>query len=290
MLTGCVVNISEGRDPATLAALDATVAPLLLDRHRDPDHHRAVYTLIGPADEVARGVRSLARAAVARLDLSLHQGAHPRLGVLDVVPFIPYDPGRPPPTDLHAPQGPLAPVGLRDDFARWLGHELGVPSFLYGPLPGGRTRTLPYIRRHAFAELAPDNGPGRPHPSAGACAVGARSVLVAYNVWVSSPEVARQVAPLVRGPAVRALGLAVGARAQVSCNLIDPQRFGPGRLYDLVAAEAARAGGGVEGAELVGLLPRSVLYDIAEHRWPELDLSDGRTVEARLERLTGPAG
>ena len=147
--------------------------------------------------------------------------------MLDVVPFVPYEPGGLPPEDL-APA-----VILRDEFARWLGTELGVPSFLYGPLPGGRTRTLPEVRRHAFGTdeaggLTPDYGPAVPDTRTGATAVGARPVLVAYNVWVSSAEVARRVAPLVRRPEVRALGLAVGERAQVSCNLVDPARYGPG--------------------------------------------------------------
>ncbi len=107
-------------------------------------------------------------------------------------------------------------------------------------------------------------------------------MLVAYNVWVSSVEVARQVAPLVRGPHVRALGLAVGRRAQVSCNLVEPDRLGPARLYDDVAARAAQAGGSAEGAELVGLIPASVLAAVPQARWAELGLSEASTVESRL--------
>jgi glutamate formiminotransferase len=275
----CVVNLSEGRDETVLGPLATAAGPTLLDLHRDPDHHRSVLTLAGPPDDVVEGVRALATTTVAALDLTGHTGAHPRLGVLDVVPFVPYDPGRPPPTDLGAV------TALRDEFARWLAETLGVPSFLYGPLPGGRTRTLPQVRRGAFTELPPDFGPDRPHASAGATAVGARPVLVAYNVWVSSAALARLVAPLVRGPLVRALGLAVGARAQVSCNLIDPAHLGPAQLYDAVAVEVERAGGAVLGAELVGLIPESVLRPIAPGRWPELGLSAEATVEANLDRL-----
>jgi glutamate formiminotransferase len=283
MIFESVVNVSEGRDERVLAELAASTGPTLLDLHRDPDHNRSVLTLAGPADAVVPATRALATTAVARLDLRHHQGAHPRLGVLDVVPFVPYEPGRPAPDDLaHA-------VALRDDFARWLGAELGVPSFLYGPLPGGRTRALPDIRRSglgkegAFAQRsAPDFGPAQPDPRTGATAVGARRVLVAYNVWVSSAEVARQVAARVRGPHVRALGLAVGPRAQVSCNLIDPGRHGPATLYDEVAALVAEAGGSVEGAELVGLVPEAVLAVIPRERWAELGLAEESTVEARL--------
>ncbi len=285
MIVECVVNVSEGRAVDVVAALADAAGPTLRDVHRDPDHHRSVLTLAGEAADVADGARTLAAATVARLDLRRHDGAHPRLGVLDVVPFVPYAPGRPAPDDLSSA------AALRDEFARWLADELGVPSFLYGPLPGGRTRTLPEIRRHAFAadadpgRLVPDVGPPHADPRTGATAVGARRVLVAYNVWVSSAQVAGRVAPLVRGPAVRALGLRVGQRAQVSCNLIDPDRYGPERLYDAVAELVADAGAGarVEGAELVGLVPASVLAGVPRARWAELGLSADATVESRLQ-------
>jgi len=277
----CVVNVSEGRDTGALAQLVAAAGETLLDLHRDPDHHRAVLTMAGPADAVALGARAVAGAVVDSLDLAEHAGVHPRLGVLDVVPFVPYEPGAATPFDLSGA------VALRNAFAHWLGTELGVPAFLYGPLPGGATRPLPEVRRHAFGEaraggLAPDYGPGRPDPRTGATAVGARRVLVAYNVWVSSVEVAREVAAAVRGPEVRALGLAVGGRAQVSCNLLAPDHYGPGALYDAVDALVDDAGGVVEGAELVGLIPERVLATVPRHRWAELGLSAEQTVERRL--------
>ncbi len=295
----CVLNVSEGRDETVLAVLAEAAGPPLLDLHRDPDHHRAVFTLVGGSEAVAEAARSLARAAVTRLDLRAHAGVHPRLGVLDVVPFVPYEPGSPAPRDLSGA------VALRDAFARWLGEELGVPSFLYGPLPGGRTRTLPEIRRRAFVpapgtgtsagpsdrrRLAPDFGPPAPDPRTGATAVGARRVLVAYNVWVSSLAVARAVVPRVRRSEVRALALAVGRRAQVSCNLVDPERFGPERLYDEVATLAERVGGAVEGAELVGLIPESVLSAVTASRRVALGLPDGASVESRLAGLGPSAG
>ena len=282
-----MVNVSEGRDLATLDRLAAAAGGTLLDVHRDPDHHRAVLTMAGPADALAAGARSLAVATVEALDLAGHAGAHPRLGVLDVVPFVPFAPGAFPPGDL------TEAVALRDAFARWLGTELGVPAFLYGPLPGGGLRLLPEVRRHAFAPhgtggLSPDFGPDHADPRTGATAVGARPMLVAYNVWVSSLAVARSVAPQVRRAEVRALGLAVGTRAQVSCNLTDPAAVGPDALYDAVRDLVIEAGGVVEGAELVGLLPERVLLDVPRRRWAELGLSDDVTVEARLAR--GAAG
>ncbi|HEX3793904.1 MAG TPA: hypothetical protein VHV57_05355 [Acidimicrobiales bacterium] len=285
MIIECVVNISEGRDEIVLAALSAAAAPALLDTHRDPHHHRSVFTLAGPVDVVVAASQALATVAVERLDLSEHRGVHPRLGLVDVVPFVPYQPeqlSQPGSGDLGDSADLATVTGLRDDFAHWMATTLGVPSFLYGPLPGGRTRTLPQVRRGAFADFAPDYGPGDPHPTAGATAVGARPVLIAYNVWVSSVDVARQVARLARGPLLRTLGLAVGERAQVSCNLIGPAHLGPAQAFDLVARSVAEVGGDVLGAELVGLLPGAVLNEIPRSRWAELGLSDGDTVEARL--------
>ncbi|HEY2213824.1 MAG TPA: hypothetical protein VGH31_02120, partial [Acidimicrobiales bacterium] len=251
-----------------------------LDRHSDPDHHRSVFTLVGEANAVADGTRRLTSAAVERLSLPDHSGVHPRIGVVDVVPFVPYAPGQPPPSDL-APA-----VELRDQFARWCAAEWQVPAFLYGPLDGSQ-RTLPEVRRNAFRDLKPEFGPAVPHPRAGAVAVGARSVLVAYNVWVDRSDVARVVASAVRSPWVRALGLAVGDRAQVSTNLIHPTLVGPGDLYDDVRRRVVAAGGQVLGAELVGLIPESVLHAIPDERWHTLGLAEEDTVENRLSRLTG---
>ena len=265
----CVVNVSEGRDAALLDALAAAAAPAVLDVHTDPHHHRSVLTLAGPGVEEA--ARRLAAEAVARIDLRHHDGVHPRLGAADVVPFAPLD------------GSSLADaVEARDAFAQWAGTALGVPCFLYGP-----ERSLPDVRRGAFSSLAPDAGPPAPHPSAGAIAVGARGVLVAYNLWLApdtAPPVARAIARDVRGPALRALGLDVGGRPQVSCNLVDPAALGPAAAYDAVAALAAAAGTRVVGAELVGLVPASVLRAVPAERWGDLDLGPDRTIEARLEQ------
>jgi len=280
-LMECVVNVSEGRDEAVLARLADAATPALLDLHRDPDHNRSVFTLAGRPHTVADAARSLARACVDLLDLRHHEGVHPRLGVLDVVPFVPYALGALPPRGLRTA------VELRDKFADWMAAELDVPTFLYGPLSGGGTRNLPDLRRLAFGPtseggLVPDEGPPTPHPTAGATAVGARTVLLAYNVWVSPLEAARVAVPRVRNEHVRALALAVGDRAQVSCNLIDPAAYGPARLYDAVVALVEEAGGVVEGAELVGLIPSSVLAKVPPARYQELGLSPEATVESRL--------
>jgi len=260
----CVMNVSEGRDPARLTELVYAAGDDLLDVHTDRHHHRSVLTLVGE-----QAPRAVATAAVQRLDLSRHEGAHPRLGVVDVVPFV-----------ALRGSSPDDALAARDAFATWLADEHGVPCFLYGP-----ERSLPEVRRQAFGELVPDRGPATPHPTAGATAVGARPVLVAYNLWLTTPDLglARQVAAAVRAPGLRALGLAVGSRVQVSMNLVDPMHLGPAEAYDLVVQAVTTAGGTVAGAELVGLLPKAVLTAIDRSRWSALDLDPARTIEARLE-------
>ncbi|MEO7836291.1 MAG: glutamate formiminotransferase, partial [Acidimicrobiales bacterium] len=248
----CVLNVSEGRDDAVIAALRRAAGSQLLDLHSDPDHHRSVLTLGGA--QVEEAARRLTAEAVATIDLRAHRGAHPRIGVADVVPFVPL-----------AGATMADAMRARDRFADWAGTELGVPCFIYGP-----ERSLPEVRRSAFAGLAPDTGPRQAHATAGAIAVGARAVLVAYNLWLAdgvSLERARAVASTLRGPSVRSLGLQVGSAVQVSCNLLEPLAFGPDAAYDAVAALVP-----VARAELVGLIPAAVLSAIPPNRWPVLDL------------------
>lgn len=254
----CVINISEGRDLAAIDAIGATAGPHLLDVHTDPDHHRSVLTVVGePA------ARAVAAATIDTLDLRDHDGVHPRIGVLDVVPFVPLGTA----TMAQA-------RAARDRFSTWLGDERGVPCFRYGP-----ERSLPEVRREAWRTLRPDTGPDVADPRTGAVAVGVRPLLVAYNLWLADPDLdlARRLARELRGPAVRTLGLQVGDQVQVSMNLIDPLRVGPADVYDAVATQAA-----VARAELVGLVPDQVLRRIDAPRWATLDLDEDRTIEARL--------
>ena len=180
--------------------------------------------------------------------------------------------------------GPLDQARLaRNGFAGWAGAELGLPCFLYGP-----ERTLPEVRREAFTSVAPDRGPATPHPTAGACAVGARGILMAFNVWLRDVDTAstRALARDLREPAVRALGLEMAEGTQVSCNLLDPCRRGPDAVLDQVRAQLEGTAGSVERCELVGLVPMGVLDRIDPGRWEELDLSVERTLEARLEAIS----
>lgn len=268
----CVINISEGERPEVVRAIAASGGRALLDVHSDAHHHRSVLTLAGDRLAIEAAAQRVTRAAVERLDLARHSGAHPRIGVVDVVPFVPL-----------AGSTMAEAVAARDEFARWAGDELGLPCFLYGP-----ERSLPDIRRGAFTTLAPDTGPREPHPTAGAVAVGARPVLVAYNLWIDATvEEARRIASEIRGPALRALGLQVGPGVQVSCNLIQPEALGPAAAFDAVAGRAT-----IVRSELVGLVPASVLAATAPDRWEALDLGPSRTIEARLEQagLDGGSG
>jgi glutamate formiminotransferase len=272
----CVVNVSEGRDLAVVAIIAGAGRECVLDVHSDGDHHRSVLTLGGPGPRLEEAVQAVARAAVQHIDLGRHEGVHPRLGALDVVPFVPLGPGGSP-VGIGGDLGPA--VAARDRFAAWAGDELGLPCFVYGP-----ERGLPEVRRRAFATLLPDSGPAAPHRSAGACAVGARPVLIAYNLWLDSSDVdvARRVATAIRGPAVRALGLAVAGTSQVSCNLVDPFVVGPAQVYEAVRSLAQQAGTRIARAELVGLAPAAVVEAISPKDWGMLDVGPDRTVEARL--------
>lgn len=242
------VNVSEGRDRAVLDAIAAAAGDRLLDLHADPWHHRAVVTVAGE-----EAVRAVAGEALRRIDLRRHDGVHPRLGAVDVVPFAP---------------GPGASLDEAVDARRrtiaWF-EARGVPAVAYG----AGERSLPEVRRTSTP----------PATAAGMVAVGARLPLVAYNVVLAEPDLerARAIARAVRSPQVRALGFPVGERVQVSMNLVDPLAFGPDSAYDAVAACAK-----VLGAELVGLVPEAVLDAVDPSRWAELDLAADRTVEARL--------
>ena len=215
----CVVNVSEGRREAVVEAIAASADDSLLDVHTDSDHNRSVLTLAGA--DVERATRAVVGEAVRRIDLRHHVGVHPRLGAADVAPFVPVATG-------PGPQPLEEAMAARGRLAVWAADTLGLPVFLYGP-----ERPLPEVRRHAFAALAPDFGPDVAHPTAGALCAGARSVLVAYNLWLAGgagAEVARAVAAEMRRRRpglVRAIGLDLGGRGQVSMNLVEPFSYGP---------------------------------------------------------------
>ena len=259
----CVINISEGRNIDALRQLAAVCDDDLLDVHFDPEHNRSVFTLTGVV-----APQRLTKLAVQLLQLDMHQGVHPRLGVVDVVPFIPLDE-----STMHDA------IVARDEFAHWASSELSVPCFVYGA-----ERTLPDIRRQAWTNLQPQCGPDVPHSTAGAVCVGARNQLVAYNVWLdikTSEKDARSIAQSVRGDGIRTLALQVGNHWQISMNLIDPNRVGPDVATDRVHHFAQQHNTEIDHCELVGLISQYALKKISQQRWNELDLSAERTIEFR---------
>ena len=279
----CVANVSEGRDRAVLEALADACGPSLLDVHSDADHHRSVFTLAG--DDSVDAVRSLARAVVERVDLAAHDGVHPRLGALDVVPFVSLE--ATPPEDA---------VAAARDFATWVADAFDLPVFLYDRADP-EARSLPDARRAAFRTREPDVGPVTPHPSLGAVAVGAREPLVAVNCELEHDDLAlaRAIAVSVRErdgglPGVRALGLHLDSvgRAQVSMNLVALARTGLQVACRAVDALARAAGNAVARVELVGLGPAAELARCDDEFRAWSGIGPDQTIEERVRARRPP--
>lgn len=264
-----VPNVSEGRDAAIVAALGAAFASggtRLLDTHVDPDHHRAVFTLVGADDSLEDGLVAGIEATVRLVDLRDHDGVHPRVGAADVVPVVPLARN-----DLDRAETVARVV------ARRVGEELGVPVFLYGTLAGGvrpafyrRGGPTELQRRVDSGELRPAHGPSRLDPRSGAVLVGVRAPLLAFNVVLDgSLDVARSVAAAVRAssgglPGVQALGLLLrDGTVQVSTNIVDLEATGPHVMVERIVSEAEARGARVTGGELVGLIPAPSVLEAA---------------------------
>jgi glutamate formiminotransferase/glutamate formiminotransferase/formiminotetrahydrofolate cyclodeaminase len=295
-LLEAVPNLSEGRDASRVRELAATLSGApgvrLLDVSSDPDHHRSVFTAIGEAAPLVDGLYALIRAAAAAIDLRHHAGAHPRVGAVDVVPFV-----------------PLGGAALRDAveaahrLGSSVGDRLGIPVFLYGEATPGSERRVPAdLRRLGLAgmaaaleagELRPDYGPSRLHATAGAILIGARTFLVAFNVWLRSADlrVARAVARAIRErdgglPGVQALGLFLESRsqAQVSVNLLRPDQTSLHAVVERIASEARARGVEIDRGEIVGLVPESVVLRAAAEALRLPELTPSRILEWHLRR------
>lgn len=291
-----VPNVSEGRDAATIAALvDACRLPRVrvLDVHSDPDHHRSVITLAGEPLALQDALVALAAECVDRIDLRRHRGVHPRTGALDVAPLVAMTPE----------DEPLA-AEIATGLAGRLAAELALPVFLYGALATDAARTRPRDFREGGLEalgraveegrLAPDAGPPRLHPSAGAVLVGVRPPLVALNVWLPEGTVteARAIAARVResggGPrGLRALGLYLpeAGMAQVSMNIEDHRVTPPAAAIAAVRAEAERLGITAGDAELVGMVPRAAMAGASPSAMRLAGFRPGSVVEAQVPAL-----
>jgi glutamate formiminotransferase len=286
-----VPNFSEGRDRAKISRITDAVSAVpgvrVLGLHSDPDHNRSVLTFAGEEAAVLSGAVILAKACAAELDLASQAGEHPRMGVLDVLPFVPLE---------GATMDDAVRLARRT--AEILG-SLGFPVFLYGAAAtAAHRRDLPDVRRAGYEGVAerlkdpmwrPDYGPHVLDTRRGAVAVGARPFLVAFNAFLDTDdvEIARQIARRVREsggglPAVRSLGFLVGGRAQVSMNLTDLERTPIPTALEAVRSAAAELGASVESTELVGLAPLSAILDTAKHYLGLRELAPDHVLETRL--------
>ncbi len=292
----CVPNVSEGRRTEVVAALvDAvrrTPAVRLLDYSSDAAHNRSVITMAGEAPALRDAVLALFEAALPRIDLRTHMGEHPRIGAVDVVPFVPIEGV----TTAEC-------VALAGETAAEVARRFQVPVYLYEEAATRPSRkNLEDIRRGEFEGLAarmtdpewtPDFGPGAPHPSAGASVIGARMPLIAYNINLATDrlEVATKIAAAIRQSSggfryVKAMGVRLADRGivQVSINLTNYEKTPMFRVFDAVKHEAARYGVNVLESEIVGLVPAAALVGTAEHVLQLTSFTPDQILENKLRQ------
>jgi glutamate formiminotransferase len=290
----CVPNVSEGRRPEIVESLAQAVRQVpgvrLLDRSSDPSHNRSVLTMAGDASALKAAVIALVDVAIGAIDLRTHTGGHPRLGAVDVVPFVPIE---------GATMAEC--VALARETGAAVAARFDVPVFLYEEAATQPARrNLEDIRRGEFEGLAsklsdpqwaPDFGPARPHPTAGAVAIGARMPLIAFNVNLSTDrlEVAKQIAAAVRHSSggfrfVKAMGVALTDRGivQVSMNVTNYEKTPLVRVFEAVKREAARYGVAVRECEIVGLVPAAALMAVAEYALQLDGFRGDQVLETRL--------
>jgi glutamate formiminotransferase len=289
-----VPNVSEGRRPEVVEALAAAVRQVpgvrLLDYSSDPSHNRSVFTMAGDAAPLKDAILALFAAATAAIDLRSHSGEHPRLGAVDVVPFIPIE---------GASMQDC--VALAKDTAAAVAARFDVPVYLYEEASTNPARkNLEDIRRGEFEGLAakmttpgwaPDFGPSSPHPRAGASVIGARMPLIAYNINLATDrlDVAKKIAAAVRHSSggfrfVKAMGVSLADRGivQVSMNLTNYEKTPMFRVFEAVKREAERYGVQVLESEIIGLVPAAALLSSAEHFLQIADFSPNQILENKL--------
>ena len=302
MLIESVPNYSEGRRIEVIDALagvvTATPGVYLLDRTSDASHNRSVLTMAGEADAVMRALEATVEVAIRDIDMERHSGEHPRIGAVDVIPFVPLG-------DTTLDEA----IELARTFGRRLAQRHGIPVYLYAraALRPDRVR-LADVRRGGYEGLrdeigqqgrAPDFGPMRTHPRAGAVAVGARPFLIAWNINLESPDVelAKRIARRVREsggglPAVQANGFMIEELgcAQVSMNLLDFATTPMWRVWEEVRAIAAEDGIKLRESELIGLAPLAAFLDVAAHAGsdPEAPVETRFSDAARFLQLRDP--
>jgi len=290
----CVPNVSEGRRMEVVNALvDAvrrTPSVRLLDHSSDTAHNRSVLTMAGDATSLRAAVVALFEAALPRIDLRQHAGEHPRLGAVDVVPFVPI-------ADVTMDEC----VRLAKETAAEVADRFQVPVYLYEEASGNPARkNLEDIRRGEYEGLeakmstpgwAPDFGPARPHPTAGATVMGARMPLIAYNINLATNrlDVAKKIAAAIRFSSggfryVKAMGISLEDRGivQVSINLTNYEKTPMFRVFEAVKQEAARYGVSILESEIVGLVPAAALIGTAEHALQLASFTPNQILENKL--------
>ena len=294
-LIECVPNVSEGRRPRIVTAIADAIESVdgvrLLDHSSDVAHNRSVFTFAGEADAVQRAALAVFATAIPAIDLRTHRGTHPRLGAVDVVPFIPLG-------------GATMPdcVRLARSTAETVWERFQVPVFLYEEAASNDARrNLAEIRRGEFEglaakmtapEWAPDYGSARPHPTAGATAIGARAPLVAFNVNLASNDlsIAKAIAATIREssgglPFVKALGVALDHRGivQVSMNMTNFEKTSLLRVFEVIRRESERRGARILESEIVGLVPAAALPPDPERSLLLTGFSSNQILEQRLK-------
>ena len=292
-LIECVPNFSEGRRPEVMDEIVAAIAGApgvtLMDRQSDGHHNRSVITFVGEAEAAGEGAFRGIAAAARLIDLTSHEGAHPRFGATDVVPFVPVRAD-----DMAVCIETAWRLGAR------VGAELAIPVYFYEEAARRpERRNLADVRRGEFEglreaigrdpERAPDEGPTAVHPQAGAVAIGARPALIAYNVNLDSHdlELARRIAHEIRErdgglPCVKAMGLELDDGVQVSMNLTDYRRTSVLTAFEAVRSRAEAAGASVRESEVVGLLPQDAVTAVAQEVLAAPQLTRAQVLEARI--------
>ena len=296
-LVECVPNFSEGRDPVVIAAIRDAIAGTpgahVLDVSSDPSHHRTVITFVASLDAAVPAAFAAMKVARDRIDLSTHQGEHPRIGATDVVPFIPLEGA----TMEHC-------IGLARELGARAWAELGIPVYLYERAAITPAReNLADVRRGEFEGLRddirtnparkPDFGLNELHPTAGATAIGARPFLVAYNVYLGDTRnlpVAKEVAKAIRGSSgglryVKGLGMEVDGQAQVSMNLVDTEKTPLHRVFEIVKSEAEAQGVSPTWSEIVGLVPERVLLEAGARHVQLRGFSTAMLLETKVREV-----
>ncbi|MGA7989850.1 MAG: glutamate formimidoyltransferase [Thermoanaerobaculia bacterium] len=299
-LIECIPNVSEGRRDDVVAslaqtALSAAPGVVLLDRTSDRDHNRSVLTFLGDGEPLVTAMAALVGASLSAIDLRTHRGAHPRLGAVDVIPFVPVRGA----TTAEC-------VALAKELGKTLAERFSLPVYLYEDAASSPEReNLANIRKGEFEGLArkmedpawkPDFGPSVPHASGGAVVVGARAPLIAYNINLATADlaVADRIAKAIRHLSggyrfVKAMGVRLEARGQVqvSINMTNYEKTPLHRVFETVRSEAERHGVAVVGSEIVGLVPQAALLAAAAHAL-RLEADPGPQVleNKLLERLS----